>query len=76
MKLARVACAGAIHAAQPQQLADGRAGVRLTDGRIDLARATARHLRQHFLGRRIHGLEVAAARQRLAVDEVVDLHCE
>jgi len=33
MKLARVACAGAIHAAQPQQLADGRAGVRLTDGR-------------------------------------------
>jgi 5-oxopent-3-ene-1,2,5-tricarboxylate decarboxylase/2-hydroxyhepta-2,4-diene-1,7-dioate isomerase len=33
MRLARVACAGAIHAAQPQQLADGRAGVRLTDGR-------------------------------------------
>jgi 5-oxopent-3-ene-1,2,5-tricarboxylate decarboxylase / 2-hydroxyhepta-2,4-diene-1,7-dioate isomerase len=33
MKVARVACAGAIHAAQPQQLADGRAGVRLTDGR-------------------------------------------
>jgi len=33
MKLARVACAGAIHAAQPQQLADGRAGVRLSDGR-------------------------------------------
>jgi 5-oxopent-3-ene-1,2,5-tricarboxylate decarboxylase / 2-hydroxyhepta-2,4-diene-1,7-dioate isomerase len=33
MKLARVACSGAIHAAQPQQLADGRAGVRLTDGR-------------------------------------------
>ena len=33
MKLARVACAGAIHAAQPQQLADGRAGLRLTDGR-------------------------------------------
>src|SRR5207248_316195 len=33
MKLARVACAGAIHAAQPQQLSDGRAGVRLTDGR-------------------------------------------
>src|SRR5205807_9704180 len=32
MKLARVACAGAIHAAQPQQLSDGRAGVRLTDG--------------------------------------------
>ena len=34
MKLARVACTGAIHAAQPQQLPDGRAGVRLTDGRI------------------------------------------
>jgi 5-oxopent-3-ene-1,2,5-tricarboxylate decarboxylase / 2-hydroxyhepta-2,4-diene-1,7-dioate isomerase len=34
MRLARVACAGAIHAAQPQQLADGRAGVRLTDGRM------------------------------------------
>jgi 5-oxopent-3-ene-1,2,5-tricarboxylate decarboxylase/2-hydroxyhepta-2,4-diene-1,7-dioate isomerase len=33
MKLARVACSGGIHAAQPQQLADGRAGVRLTDGR-------------------------------------------
>ncbi len=33
MRLARVACAGAIHAAQPQQLADGRAGVRLIDGR-------------------------------------------
>jgi len=33
MKLARVAYAGAIHAAQPQQLSDGRAGVRLTDGR-------------------------------------------
>ncbi len=33
MKLARVACAGAIHAAVPQQLSDGRAGVRLTDGR-------------------------------------------
>jgi 5-oxopent-3-ene-1,2,5-tricarboxylate decarboxylase/2-hydroxyhepta-2,4-diene-1,7-dioate isomerase len=33
MKLARVACAGAIHAAQPHTLADGRAGVRLTDGR-------------------------------------------
>jgi 5-oxopent-3-ene-1,2,5-tricarboxylate decarboxylase / 2-hydroxyhepta-2,4-diene-1,7-dioate isomerase len=32
--LARVACAGAIHAAQPQQLPDGRAGVRLTDGRL------------------------------------------
>jgi 5-oxopent-3-ene-1,2,5-tricarboxylate decarboxylase / 2-hydroxyhepta-2,4-diene-1,7-dioate isomerase len=28
-----VAYAGAIHAAQPQQLADGRAGVRLADGR-------------------------------------------
>ena len=27
MRLARVACAGAIHAAHPQQLADGRAGV-------------------------------------------------
>ena len=34
MKLARVACAGAIHAAQPHQLADGRAGVALTDGRV------------------------------------------
>jgi 5-oxopent-3-ene-1,2,5-tricarboxylate decarboxylase / 2-hydroxyhepta-2,4-diene-1,7-dioate isomerase len=33
MRLARVAYAGAIHAAQPQQLPDGRAGVRLTDGR-------------------------------------------
>jgi 5-oxopent-3-ene-1,2,5-tricarboxylate decarboxylase / 2-hydroxyhepta-2,4-diene-1,7-dioate isomerase len=33
MKLARVACAGALHAAAPQQLPDGRAGVRLTDGR-------------------------------------------
>jgi len=34
MRCARVACAGAIHAAQPQWLEDGRAGVRLTDGRI------------------------------------------
>jgi len=33
MKLARIACAGAIHAAQPQRLADGRSGVLLTDGR-------------------------------------------
>jgi len=33
MRLARVACAGATHSAQPQQLTDGRAGVRLTDGR-------------------------------------------
>jgi 5-oxopent-3-ene-1,2,5-tricarboxylate decarboxylase / 2-hydroxyhepta-2,4-diene-1,7-dioate isomerase len=33
MRLARVACAGAIHAATPQQLSDGRAGVRLADGR-------------------------------------------
>jgi 5-oxopent-3-ene-1,2,5-tricarboxylate decarboxylase/2-hydroxyhepta-2,4-diene-1,7-dioate isomerase len=33
MRQARVACAGAVHAAQPQQLTDGRAGVRLTDGR-------------------------------------------
>lgn len=34
MKLARIACAGAIHAAQPHLLSDGRAGVRLTDGRL------------------------------------------
>jgi 5-oxopent-3-ene-1,2,5-tricarboxylate decarboxylase / 2-hydroxyhepta-2,4-diene-1,7-dioate isomerase len=34
MKLARVACAGGIHSARPQQLADGRGGVRLTDGRV------------------------------------------
>jgi len=33
MRLARVACAGAIHAAQPHALTDGRPGVRLTDGR-------------------------------------------
>ena len=33
MRFARVACMGAIHAAQPRRLADGRAGVRLTDGR-------------------------------------------
>ena len=33
MKVARVACAGAIHAAQPQAFPDGRAGVRLADGR-------------------------------------------
>jgi 5-oxopent-3-ene-1,2,5-tricarboxylate decarboxylase/2-hydroxyhepta-2,4-diene-1,7-dioate isomerase len=33
MKQARVACGGAIYGAQPEQLADGRAGVRLTDGR-------------------------------------------
>src|SRR5690242_18243979 len=33
MKSARVACAGAIHAAQSLRLADGREGVRLTDGR-------------------------------------------
>ena len=33
MKSARVACYGAIHAAQPQQLADGTSGVRLADGR-------------------------------------------
>jgi 5-oxopent-3-ene-1,2,5-tricarboxylate decarboxylase/2-hydroxyhepta-2,4-diene-1,7-dioate isomerase len=34
MKVARVACAGAIHAAEPHPLPDGRAGVRLTDGRL------------------------------------------
>ena len=34
MKQARVAYAGAIHAACPQTLADGRSGVRLTDGRV------------------------------------------
>ena len=34
MKHARVAYGGAIHPAQPQQLADGRAGVRLADGRV------------------------------------------
>lgn len=33
MKWARVACVGAIHAAQPRRLDDGRAGVALTDGR-------------------------------------------
>ncbi len=33
MKLARVACAGAIHSAEPRELPDGRAGVELTDGR-------------------------------------------
>ena len=34
MKRARVAYAGAIHDARPQGLADGRAGVRLADGRM------------------------------------------
>ena len=34
MKWARVAYAGALHAAQPAALADGRAGLRLTDGRL------------------------------------------
>jgi 5-oxopent-3-ene-1,2,5-tricarboxylate decarboxylase/2-hydroxyhepta-2,4-diene-1,7-dioate isomerase len=34
MKRARVAYAGAIHAALPQPLPDGRTGVRLTDGRV------------------------------------------
>lgn len=34
MKRGRVAYAGALHAAEPQQLADGRAGVRLADGRV------------------------------------------
>ena len=34
MKQARVAYAGALHSAAPQQLADGRAGVRLGDGRV------------------------------------------
>lgn len=33
MRLARVAYAGAIHAAQPCELPEGRAGVELTDGR-------------------------------------------
>jgi 5-oxopent-3-ene-1,2,5-tricarboxylate decarboxylase / 2-hydroxyhepta-2,4-diene-1,7-dioate isomerase len=33
MKHARVAYAGALHAAQPHQISDGRNGVRLTDGR-------------------------------------------
>ena len=33
MRVARVACSGAIHAAQPRELPDGRAGVQLTDGR-------------------------------------------
>ncbi|MBS0580510.1 MAG: fumarylacetoacetate hydrolase family protein [Proteobacteria bacterium] len=34
MKRARVAYAGAIHAAEPEALGDGRPGVRLTDGRL------------------------------------------
>jgi 5-oxopent-3-ene-1,2,5-tricarboxylate decarboxylase/2-hydroxyhepta-2,4-diene-1,7-dioate isomerase len=34
VKHARIAYAGAVHAAQPQELADGRAGVRLADGRV------------------------------------------
>lgn len=34
MRFARVACAGAIHPAQPHPLPDGRTGVRLTDGRL------------------------------------------
>ena len=34
MKVARVACTGAIHSAQPHPLPDGRGGVRLIDGRI------------------------------------------
>jgi 5-oxopent-3-ene-1,2,5-tricarboxylate decarboxylase / 2-hydroxyhepta-2,4-diene-1,7-dioate isomerase len=34
MKLARVACSGAVHIARPQQLPNGQAGVRLTDGRV------------------------------------------
>jgi 5-oxopent-3-ene-1,2,5-tricarboxylate decarboxylase/2-hydroxyhepta-2,4-diene-1,7-dioate isomerase len=34
MKRARVAYAGALHAAEPQPLPDGRAGVRLADGRV------------------------------------------
>lgn len=33
MKVARVACAGAIHSGQPVELPDGRAGIELTDGR-------------------------------------------
>ncbi len=33
MKRARVAYAGAIHAGQPRELPDGRAGIELTDGR-------------------------------------------
>lgn len=34
MKVARVAYAGAVHAGVPHSLAGGRAGVRLTDGRV------------------------------------------
>lgn len=34
MKHARVAYSGAVHAAEPQELADGSAGVRLADGRV------------------------------------------
>jgi 5-oxopent-3-ene-1,2,5-tricarboxylate decarboxylase / 2-hydroxyhepta-2,4-diene-1,7-dioate isomerase len=34
VKHARVAYAGAVHAAEPQELTDGRAGVRLADGRV------------------------------------------
>lgn len=34
MRVARVAYAGAIHAGEPCTLADGRAGVRLVDGRV------------------------------------------
>jgi len=34
MMRARVACAGALHGAEPAQLADGRSGVRLADGRV------------------------------------------
>jgi 5-oxopent-3-ene-1,2,5-tricarboxylate decarboxylase/2-hydroxyhepta-2,4-diene-1,7-dioate isomerase len=33
MRLARVACAGAIHAAEPHEMPDGSAGVHLADGR-------------------------------------------
>ena len=44
------------------------------DRRLHLRGAPARHLGEHLLGGRIDGLEVVAAGDRTAVDQVLDAH--
>ena len=63
---------GPLGSGPPRPGGDGCLGGR--DGRIDLGGAAACDLRQHFLSRGIDGLEVTSARDRLAIDEMVDLH--
>src|SRR5205814_1178157 len=44
------------------------------NSRIDLGSATTRHFSEHLLCRRVDRFEIAAARRRLAIDQVIDLH--